>query len=305
MTYISEDKRCKEEYICSKLLVNDDVKEQLLRGGMDQRLATHFAHIMSRDPVYLSQTDISDVNVGDANILDAFQSGVWQHVRLKMPPPDSSDIGWRVEFRPMEVQPRDSENAAFVIFMFLLSRAIIAFDLDFYIPIDKVTESMDAAHKRHAVLSERLWFRKEGWSSERFCSTMCFRQGQTCLCGTSAIARRDSGISVSQDPEYALMSVDKIINGEGESEPVGRAKFPGLIPIILAYLELSGISQNQMIRLSPYLDLVSKRASTQLPTPAHWIRSFVKRHPKYQRDSVVHQEICYDLMKEIVHLGSD
>jgi glutamate--cysteine ligase catalytic subunit len=255
--------------------------------------------------VYLSQRDISDVNVGDDNVFNAFQSGVWQHVRLKLPPPDNSDIGWRVEFRPMEVQPRDSENAAFVIFMFLLSRAIIAFDLDFYVPIDKVTESMDAAHKRHAVLSERLWFRKEGWSSERFCSAMCLRQAQICLCSTGAIARRDSGISVSQGPEYALMTVNEIINGEVQSELRGKAKFLGLIPIILTYLELSGISQNQMKRLSPYLDLVSKRASTQLPTPAHWIRSFVKRHPKYQNDSVVHQEICYDLMKEIVHMGSD
>ena len=38
----------------------------------------------------------------------------------------------------MEVQLTDFENAAFVIFIVLLSRAILAFNLNFYIPISKV-----------------------------------------------------------------------------------------------------------------------------------------------------------------------
>jgi glutamate--cysteine ligase catalytic subunit len=47
-------------------------------------------------------------------------------------------MGWRVEFRSMEVQMTDFENAAFSIFMVLLSRAILTFGLNFYIPISKV-----------------------------------------------------------------------------------------------------------------------------------------------------------------------
>ena len=33
-----------------------------------------------------------------------------------------------------------------------------------------------------------------------------------------------------------------------------------------------------------------------LRTPATWIRNFVRSHPAYKHDSVVSQEINYDLM---------
>ena len=65
------------------------------------------------------------------------QSTNWQTVRFK-PPPVHSTIGWRVEFRSMEVQMTDFENAAFSIFVVLLSRAILAFNLNLYLPISKV-----------------------------------------------------------------------------------------------------------------------------------------------------------------------
>ena len=54
------------------------------------------------------------------------------------PPPHNSGMGWRVEFRPMEVQLTDFENAAYVIFVVLLTRAILSFNLNLYIPISKV-----------------------------------------------------------------------------------------------------------------------------------------------------------------------
>lgn len=66
------------------------------------------------------------------------QSTNWQTIRFK-PPPVNSPIGWRVEFRSMEVQWTDFENAAFSIFIVLLTRAIISFDLNFYMPISKVS----------------------------------------------------------------------------------------------------------------------------------------------------------------------
>ena len=51
-----------------------------------------------------------------ANIAQNIQSTNWQTVRFK-PPPVNSKIGWRVEFRPMEVQLTDFENAAFAVFI--------------------------------------------------------------------------------------------------------------------------------------------------------------------------------------------
>ena len=75
--------------------------------------------------------------VGADMLPQNIQSTNWQTLRFKPPPPGSS-IGWRVEFRPMEVQTTDFENAAFSAFIVLLSRAILFFGLNFYIPISKV-----------------------------------------------------------------------------------------------------------------------------------------------------------------------
>lgn len=41
----------------------------------------------------------------------------------------------------MEIQLTDNENAAFAIFIVLLTRAILSYGLNFYIPISKVSLS--------------------------------------------------------------------------------------------------------------------------------------------------------------------
>lgn len=62
--------------------------------------------------------------------------------------------------RSMEIQLTDFENAAFTVFIILLTRIILAFDLHLYIPISKVDENMARAHKRNGVLTQKFWFRK-------------------------------------------------------------------------------------------------------------------------------------------------
>lgn len=88
------------------------------------------------------------------------QSTNWQTMRFKPPPPNST-IGWRVEFRPCEVQITDFENAAIVCFVVLLTRVILSYNLDFLIPISKVDENMQNAQKRNACREQKFWFRKE------------------------------------------------------------------------------------------------------------------------------------------------
>jgi glutamate--cysteine ligase catalytic subunit len=60
-------------------------------------------------------------------------------MRFKPPPPESP-IGWRVEFRPMEVQMTEFENAAYVVFIVLLTRVILSFQLNLLLPISKVVQ---------------------------------------------------------------------------------------------------------------------------------------------------------------------
>lgn len=81
-------------------------------------------------------------------------------MRFKPPPPNSS-IGWRVEFRPCEVQITDFENAAIVCFTVLLTRVILSYKLNLLIPISKVDQNMIRAQKRNAVKVEKFWFRHD------------------------------------------------------------------------------------------------------------------------------------------------
>ena len=71
------------------------------------------------------------------------------------PPPANSRIGWRVEFRPTECQLTDFENAALTVFVVMLTRVILSYNLNMLIPISKVDENIKRAQKRDAVRSER------------------------------------------------------------------------------------------------------------------------------------------------------
>merc|ERR1712151_1353548 len=66
-----------------------------------------------------------------------------------------SGIGWRTEFRTMEVQMTDFENAAFSAFIVLITRVLLVFDLDFLAPLSKVDENMRRAMRTDALARER------------------------------------------------------------------------------------------------------------------------------------------------------
>jgi glutamate--cysteine ligase catalytic subunit len=74
--------------------------------------------------IYSDRIEIDDEKYSDH--FENIQSTNWQTVRFKPPPPGST-IGWRVEFRSMEVQFSDFENAAFVTFAALLTRVVSFF----------------------------------------------------------------------------------------------------------------------------------------------------------------------------------
>jgi glutamate--cysteine ligase catalytic subunit len=101
-------------------------------------------------------------------------------------------------------------------------------------------------------------------------------------------------------PEYEdvaeQMSVQQILMGKG-------TYFPGLVPMIFAYLDATGCDTDTRKKIEDYMRFVVKRATGQVCTTATWMRSFVRKHPDYEHDSVVTQTIAYDLMKECEAIG--
>ncbi|KAJ2338435.1 glutamate--cysteine ligase, partial [Coemansia sp. RSA 2618] len=151
----SDDGLFKPEYNDLELVYDHDIHGHLVDSGIDELLAKHIAHLFIRDPLVIFEELLDQDDSVSADHFENIQSTNWQNVRFK-PPPPNSPIGWRVEFRPLEVQLTEFENAAFAVFTVLLARALLAFpDINLYIPVTKMDANMERAHNRDAVLHER------------------------------------------------------------------------------------------------------------------------------------------------------
>lgn len=321
--YLSQDFNNRPEYNDVPILVDDKVYQRLRENNIDDLLAKHVAHLFIRDPLVVFSEAIELDDTQSTDHFESLQSTNWQSLRFK-PPPANSAIGWRVEFRTMEVQPTDFENAAFSIFVVLLSRAILSFGLNFYIPISRVDENMAKAQRRDAARGEKFWFRKWVWPMAGPPSVNHLNghanghsnghanghanghsNGHTNghSPGPSPINDRSPPLSAEQsrcpspkfpefkpiEEEYEEMTMNEIINGKGS--------FPGLLGVVNAYLDSLNVEFTAKLKLKKYLDLIKRRADGSLQTPATWMRNFIRTHPAYKFDSVVSQEINYDLIK--------
>jgi len=254
----------KDKYNDIDLVYDKDIYNNLLHHGIDHLLAKHIAHLFIRDPLVIYNELLIQDDLNSTDHFENIQSTNWQTLRFKLPPPNT-DIGWRIEFRSMEVQLTDFANAAFSIFLLLLTRTIKALNLNFYIPISKIDENMQIAQVRDAARTKKFWFRRQ---------ILPLKEGE------------------KEDDSYELMTIDQIFNGFTDE----KGTFPGLLCIVCEYLSKSEIEKDILEQLNRYLTFISKRASGELVTDAVWIRDFITHHKDYQHDSKVHPSIVYDLM---------
>lgn len=268
------------------LTYDEQAYQRLREGNIDHLLAQHVAHLFVRDTVSLFEEKIHQNDAEDTDHFENIQSTNWQTMRFKPPPPNSS-IGWRVEFRPCEIQMTDFENAAIVCFVVLLTRVILSYQLDFLIPISKVDENMQRAQKRDAARAEKFWFKKRPTQKK----AQEHLAEEQLLNGNGEKATNGVG-SAEQEDEYELMTVDEIINGKKD------ASFPGLIPLIHSYLGSMDVDADTHCTIQQYLKLIQKRASGELLTTAAWLRNEIVTHPEYKQDSVVTEKINFDLLKK-------
>ncbi|CAF3904200.1 unnamed protein product [Adineta steineri] len=242
--------------------VDENVVSTLTKHGMSSTLAKHFGHLFVRDPLVVMKENLHPEDDTSSYHFDNLNSTVWNSLRFKPPPLDDDKMGWRVEFRPMDIQITDFENASLSVFMALLTRVILTYGLDLTIPISQANENIVRAHHRDSVRHEKFYFRAGG-----------------------------------DDGESSLMTINEIMNGND--------KFAGLIPLVEKYLnESENINSDTRVTIGHYLSLISKRAAGTLLTDASWIRQFVMSHPAYKQDSVVSDEIQYDLMWKITQIAN-
>jgi len=267
-SYLSNCCQKWEGYNDIHIIYDEELYKTLLDGGVDEMMAKHVAHLFIRDTVSLFNNKVREDGEYDENDTDHFeniQSTNWQTMRFKPPPPGQS-IGWRVEFRPCELQISDFENAAICCFVVILTRAILSFGWNLLMPLSLVDENMKRAQKRNAVLGEKFFWRRDIF-------TEC----------------KDT-----TKPDIVEMSVDEILNG------IPGTEYQGLLGLVRQYLRgLDDVEADTMCTLSNYWKLLSQRASGKVNTNAHWMREFILRHPDYKKDSRVPDTAVYDLMVAI------
>ena len=219
--------------------------------------------------------------------------------------------GWRVEFRPLEIQLTDFENAAFSLLTVLTTRSLLAMGYNFYLPISLMETNMERAQLENAVLTQKFWVRKESFSPSLTTVPLSplppSPSSKPLLTGSERISNKPSAINgfgtirrsgdtanISLVPKASEitaveLTLDEFFNGK-RGTAIDRAAgrqgegFPGLIPAIYGYLEALGCDALMIGRLRPYLTLLQKRASGELPTAAQWIRKFVRSHAEYKGD---------------------
>jgi glutamate--cysteine ligase catalytic subunit len=224
----------------------------------------------------------------------------------------------------MEMQITDFENAAYSVFIVLLTRTILTFDLNLYIPISRVDANMQRAHSRNASEKGKFFFRRhmapleEGDDGYGVKYSSMFSRVQSSdnlsslqshnMTATSSFndiddkgvskQRRKAPVAPGSDEENSFeeMSMKEIMTGKGDH-------FPGLIPLVRAYLDYINCDDNAHAKITKYLDFIEQRATGVLMTPATWMRKFVREHPAYQGDSVINQEIAFDLMTACKDIG--
>ncbi|GMH63001.1 hypothetical protein TrST_g9911 [Triparma strigata] len=304
--------------------IDEDHYLQLRAQGCDPSLAQHVAHLFIRDPLVIFEGSVEEVDdTKQTEHFESIQSTNWQTVRWKPPPPrdgpNSPHIGWRTEFRSMEMQLTDFENSAFTVFIVLATRAILAFDLNLYLPLSRVDANMQRAHSRDAARTGKFFFRRhmaplelgdKGYgevyepahhtSSSKTpppsnpCDGVKEEEDST---GASNHRRRaPCATGGMEENSYEEMTMSEIMNGKG-------SYFPGLVPLIYAYLELIKCEGQPFERINQYLDLIKKRSNGELKTPATWMRDYVTSHPDYKNDSVIPESVAHDLMVACSEIG--
>lgn len=172
--YIADDPRVQSLNDLS-LEYDEPSLQALLAAGVDESLARHISHLFIRDPLVIYEHDLHSLSsevvddgstaAGDTQQhFENIQSTNWQTVRFKPPSPTIGVFGWRVEFRPMEVQLTDTANAALCVFVILVTRMVATMDISLLMPISRVDENMQRAERRDAVRKERFWWRQDPFS---------------------------------------------------------------------------------------------------------------------------------------------
>lgn len=160
---------------------------------------------------------------------------------------------------------------------------------------------MDTAHELDAVLNSKFYFRKSVMNPCQKLKVKLYHSTSPEIRETEVSSDILEGLSLPSEAEaaadpnaYGLLSINEIMNGAADGG------YPGLLPLIHAYLDLIECTGPTRDVLNCYLDLIRLRATGELATAAHWARNFLTTHAEYEKDSIITDKMHNDLVDAFV-----
>lgn len=261
-----------------KLKINSNHFETLKNEGMSDRLAYHFASLFVHDSLVIYKGH-TDYNEDTTEHFESLNSTNWNSVRFKPPPALDSSIGWRVEFRTFDIQITDFENAALVALLNLTVQVLNEYKVNLSLPISLSDINMERAHQMDAIKTQKFWFRRD------------------ILKGTGAQDSEESSASSSSDSEFVELSIYDILAGNKE---IGNT---GLFEVFEDFMEAKKFPEDAVNYYRDMMKFLRLRSSGEIKTGARYMRDFVLSHPSYNKDSIVNNKICRDLVYKVSLLG--
>ena len=270
-----------------KFPINKDYYNKLIQNGISPKLSEHFCNLLVRDPLVIFSEKINIDDKNDMSHFENINSTNWNALRFKLPRSSDGDTCFKIEIRTLDLQISPYENTS-MICMILLTYALIlcSNEINFIIPISKVDENFRRAYKKDAINKEKFWWRIDCFKDEKLLEINCIN----CVRFRKEF-KRDENLTYEKDQNNIKeLTINEIFNG------CEKYNYPGLIVYYKKIMNFMFKTNN----MNNYIDFIEKRAKGEIWTDAKYIRNFVMNHEKYKKDSIVTDEINYDLIKHIL-----
>ncbi|CAL5985550.1 Glutamate-cysteine_ligase [Hexamita inflata] len=291
--------------------------EHLINSGIDHLLAQHVSGLFARFPLVVYE-HYNEVNDSESTAhFDQFQTTNWQICRWKPP----VNGGWKVEFRPMEMQASPKDNAALISFIYLLTRAIRAFDLDLYVNQTQIHQDLELAQQCCAAQTHKFTVHANPFGNKQKVGMDLTRESEGhCDCKKLQYSEMKKVILEFRSKarqKFVITSQKQYILLTGQEMIKGNDEYPGLIPIIKYYLELcveynidpgavidvdgelsKPPTDNELLQLVSMLDRVSDMSNN---TQAQCMRQIIKQSQFYKNDRVINENLSDQLVNWALH----
>ena len=264
-----------------KFPINEKYYKQFTNEGISENLATHFCNLLVRDPLVIFDKKINITDKNDMTHFENINSSNWNSLRFKLPRPADHDFSYKIEIRTCDLQITPFENTSIIHLIINLYQIIMKNKCNFIIPITKVDENYENGYHIDAINSKKFWWRIN------------------CFDPSSIDNMNNDSFNYVEDEQknIKLLTINEIFNGAKEHN------YPGILNVIKEdVLNNNKMDNNKKEELFKFIEFLEKRTKGEIWTDAKYIRHFIDNHPKYNKDSIISEEINFDLITHLLDI---